>query len=159
MITTKEEKEKIEKIKYVDYEDYTQRKYSKINENLNVSNVIANDNYTIVLDQYGNGYSKYGDLQVNRYKETDEAEQGIKFYIKNIRNKNIWTNTYSKNLRIPDKYDIIFSPEANKIVRNDENIRTVTKIIVDTDDPVEIRRLELKNNGVSEEVLEITALL
>lgn len=64
-----------------------------------------------------------------------------------------------KNLRIPDKYDIIFSPEANKIVRNDENIRTVTKIIVDTDDPVEIRRLELKNNGVSEEVLEITALL
>lgn len=54
---------------------------------MNVSNVIANDNYTIVLDQYGNGYSKYGDLQVNRYKETDEAEQGIKFYIKNIRNK------------------------------------------------------------------------
>ena len=159
MITTKEEKEKIEKIKYVDYEDYTQRKYSKINENLNISNVIANDNYTIVLDQYGNGYSKFKDLQVNRYKETDEAEQGIKFYIKNIRNKNIWTNTYSKNLRTPDKYDIIFSPEANKIVRNDENIRTVTKIIVDTDDPVEIRRLELKNNGVSEEILEITALL
>ena len=51
MITTKEEKEKIEKIKYQDYEDYTQRKYTKINEYLNVSNVIANDKYTIVMDQ------------------------------------------------------------------------------------------------------------
>lgn len=159
IITTKDEKEKVEKIKYQDYEDYTQRKYSKINEYLNISNVIANDKYTIVMDQYGNGYSNYKDIQVNRYKETDELEQGIKFYIKNIRNKNIWTNTYSKNLKKPDKYDIIFSPELDKIIRNDENIRTVTKTIVDTDDSVEIRRLELKNNGTTDEILEVTGYL
>ena len=156
MITTKEEKEKIEKIKYQDYEDYIQRKYTKINEYLNVSNVIANDKYTIVMNQYGNGYSKYKNIQINRYKETDEAEEGIKFYIKNIRNKNIWTNTYSKNLRTPDKYNIIFAPEVNKIIRNDENIQTITKTIVDTDEAVEIRRLELKNNGTTDEILEIT---
>ena len=156
MITTKEEKEKIEKIKYQDYEDYTQRTYTKINDYMNVSNVIANDKYTVVMDQYGNGYSKYKDIQINRYKETDEAEQGIKFYIKNIRNKNIWTNTYAKNLRKPDKYNIVFAPEVDKIVRNDENIQTITKTIVDTDEAVEIRRVELKNNGTTNEILEIT---
>ena len=156
MITTKEEKEKVEKIKYQDYEDYTQRKYTKINEHLNISNVIANDKYTIVMDQYGNGYSNYKDIQVNRYKETEEIEQGIRFYIKNIRNKNIWTNTYSKNLRKPDKYNVIFAPEVNKIIRNDENIQTITKTIVDTDEAVEIRRLELKNNGNTDEILEVT---
>ena len=159
MITTKEEKEKVEKIKYQDYEDYTQRKYTKINEYLNISNVIANENYTIVMDQYGNGYSSYKNIQINRYKETDEEQQGIKFYIKNIRNKNIWTNTYSKNLAKPDKYNIIFAPEMDKIVRVDENIETITKIITDTDEPVEIRRLELKNTGNSEEILEITGYL
>ncbi|MGN1327912.1 MAG: glucoamylase family protein, partial [Clostridia bacterium] len=159
MITTKEEKEKIEKIKYQDYEDYTQRQYTKINENLNISNVIANDNYTIVMDQYGDGYSKYKDIQVNRYKETDEAQQGIMFYIKNIRNKNIWTNNYSKNAKRPDKYNIIFAPEMNKIVRVDENIETITKTIVDTDEPVEIRRLELKNNGTIDEILEVTGYI
>ena len=159
MITTKDEKEKVEKIKYQDYEDYTQRKYSKINENLNISNVIANDRYTVVMDQYGNGYSNYNGIQINRYKETDEKDHGIKFYIKNIRNKNIWTNTYSKNLRKPDRYDIVFSPEADKIIRNDENIQTVTKTIVDTDEAVEIRRIELKNSGTTDEILEVTGYL
>ena len=159
MITTKDEKERVEKIKYQDYEDYTQRKYSKINENLNISNVIANDRYTVVMDQYGNGYSNYNGIQINRYKETDEKDNGIKFYIKNIRNKNIWTNTYSKNLRKPDRYDIVFSPEADKIIRNDENIQTVTKTIVDTDEAVEIRRIELKNSGTTDEILEVTGYL
>ena len=31
-----------------------------------------------------------------------------------------------------------------------------TKIIVAPDDPVEIRRLEIKNNGMNEETLEVT---
>ena len=159
MITTKEEKEKVEKIKYKDYEDYTQREYSKINEYLNISNVIANDKYTIVMDQYGNGYSKYKNLLVNRFKQTDEEEQGIKFYIKNIRNKNLWTNTYSKNMHKPEKYNVIFSPEQDKIIRRDENIETSTKVIVSPDEPLEIRRIELKNFGNTDEILEVTATL
>ena len=159
MIVTKEEKEKVEKIKYKDYEDYTQREYNKINENLNITNVIANDNYTIFMDQYGNGYSKYRNMLINRFKETDEAEQGIKFYIKNIRNKNLWTNTYSKGMHKPDKYSIIFSPEQDKIVRRDENIETITRVIVSSDEPLEIRRIELKNLGNIDEVLEVTAVL
>lgn len=43
-----------------------------------------------------------------------------------------------------DKYNIIFSPESDKIIRTDENIQTITKTIIDTDSPVEIRRVELK---------------
>ena len=159
MIITKEEKEKVEKIKYQDYENYTQRQYNKINENLNISNVIANDKYTIIMDQFGNGYSKYKNLQVNRYKETDEAQQGIMFYIKNIRNKNIWTNTYSTIGKKPDKYNLVFAPEMDKIIRVDESIETITKTIVDTDEPVEVRRLELKNTGAIEEILEITGFI
>ena len=38
--------------------------FMKIIELLNISNVIANDKYTIVMDQYGNGYSKYKNLLV-----------------------------------------------------------------------------------------------
>ena len=159
MIITKEEKEKVEKIKYVNYDDYTQRKYTKINEYLNVSNVISNDKYTIIMDQYGNGYSKYKDIQINRYKQTDEQEQGIFFYIKNIRNKRIWTNSQTKYTIKPDRISIVFSPEMNKFKRIDENIESVTKIVADTDEPVEIRRLELKNTGNFEEILEITSVL
>ena len=159
MIVTKEEKEKVEKIKYVNYDDYTERKYTKINENLNISNVISNDKYTIVMNQYGNGYSKYKDIQINRYKQTDDQDQGIFFYIKNIRNKRIWTNGQTKFTVKPDRTTIVFAPEMNKIKKVDENIETVTKVIADTDEPVEVRRLELKNTGNFEEILEVTGYI
>ncbi len=45
------------------------------------------------MNQFGNGYSKFEDLQINRYSSENEQNQGIFFYIKNIRNKKIWTNT------------------------------------------------------------------
>ncbi len=159
MIITKEEKEKVDKIEYMDYEDYTQRKYTKINDYLNISNVIANDKYTIVMDQYGNGYSKFGDIQINRYKPTDEIDEGILFYIKNIKTKKIWTNSVTRFLPRPDRYSVIFAPEMNKFKRIDENIETSTRVIVDTDEPVEVRTIELKNIGNNDEILEITSYL
>lgn len=159
MVITKEEKEKVEKIKYVDYEDYSCRKYNKIDENLNISNVIANDKYSIIMDQYGNGYSNYNGIQINRFKPTDDEAQGIIFFIKDIRNKRIWTNTYSRYLAKPDKYSVSFYPDMNKIVRLDGSARTTTKIIVATDEAVEIRRLELKNMGITEQILEVTSYI
>ena len=159
MVITKEEKEKAQKIKYIDYEDYCIREYKKIDENINRANVISNDQYTIVMDQYGNGYSKYKNIQINRYKETDDTAEGIIFYIKDIKNKRIWTNTYSKYLSKPDKYNIKFSPDMNKIARTDGQIETITKVITDADEPIEIRRIELLNHGITEETLEVTSYL
>ena len=111
------------------------------------------------MNQFGNGYSKFEDLQINRYSSENEQNQGIFFYIKNIRNKKIWTNTLASIGSKPDKINLELAPEMNKIKRQDENIETITKIITDTDEPVEIRRLELKNIGNTEEILEITGFL
>ena len=159
MVITKEEKEKTQKIKYVDYEDYCLRKYEKINENLNIINVISNDKYMVLMDQYGNGFSKYNNIQINRYKYTDDLAEGVIFYLKDIKSKRIWTNTYSKYLSKPDKYNIKFSSDKSEIIRMDGQIETITKVITDADDPVEIRRLEIKNHGITEETIEITSYL
>ena len=159
MVITKEEKEKTQKIKNVDYEDYCVRDYKKVNPNLNRLNVISNDKYTVIMDQYGNGFSKYNNIQINRYKYTDDVAQGIIFYIKDIKNKRIWTNTYSKYLAKPDKYNVSFYPDMHKIARIDGQIETITKVITDADDPVEIRRLEFLNNGLTEQTIEITSYL
>ena len=57
------------------------------------------------------------------------------------QNKRIWTNGQTKFTVKPDRTTIVFAPEMNKIKRVDENIETVTKVIADTDEPVEVRRL------------------
>ena len=159
IIITKEEKEKVEKIKYIDYENATQREITKINTKLNNVNVIGNDKYTIIMDQKGNGYSKYNNILINRYKYTDDEEQGIFFFFKNIKTKRIWTSNYMNYLSKADKYVMSFTPDMNKITRQDGNIETITKISVAPTEPVEIRRIELVNHGIEDETIEITSFL
>ena len=159
IIITKEEKEKVEKIKYIDYENTTQREITKINTQLNNVNVIGNDKYTIIMDQKGNGYSKYNNILINRYKYTDDEEQGIFFFFKNIKTKRIWTSNYMNYLSKADKYVMSFTPDMDKITRQDGNIETITKISVAPTEPVEIRRIELINHGIEDETIEITSFL
>jgi cyclic beta-1,2-glucan synthetase len=158
VIITKEKKEKIEKIKNVDYENYTTRVYKKQNEILNNFNVISNEDYTICINEKGEGFSKYKNLFINRYKYTNDYPEGISFYIKNIRTKRIW-NTINRNDMVkPDKIEVDFSPDQDKFIRVDENIITTCKIITAPTDAVEIRSITLENTSNIEEVLEVSTL-
>ena len=148
-IITKEEKEKPSMLKYQDYENYAEVVYNKIDENLIRSNVISNENYTIVINQKGQGFSKYKNIYINRFKNTDEYNQGIFFYVKNIKTKKIWSN-FSKNTIST------FMPDQIKMERIDDNIKTTLKVTVDAEEPVEIRRIILENQGEQEETLEIS---
>lgn len=159
VIITKEEKEKVEKIKYKNYDAYPVRSYNKINEDLNRSNVISNENYTIVMDQKGEGYSKYKDILINRFKQTKDMPQGIFFYIKNVKTKRIWTANHMNYLSKPDFYEISFSPDLNKITRRDGSIETKLITGISPKDPVELRRVEFTNLGNEEETIEITSFL
>ena len=156
-IITKENKEKVEKLKYKDYENYSERVFTKVDERLIEGNIISNANYTVAINQKGEGISQYNDICINRYKKTDDYPQGIFFYIKNIKNNRIWSTNYNNYTSNPDKYIVSFMPDQDKFERIDGNIKTKLKITVAANEPVEIRRLELENIGNSEEILEVTS--
>jgi len=107
-IITKENKEKVEKLKYIDYEDYIKDIYQKIDERLIRGNVIANEHYSIAMNQKGEGVSIYKNKFINRFKNTHDCAQGIFFNIKNIKSKKIWSSNYSSNNK---KYKISFMPD------------------------------------------------
>ena len=159
VIITKEKKERIEKIKNEDYEAYSQREYIKINSKLNPVNMIASGNYMVVTDQNGNGFSKYKDILINRFKETDEEEQGIFFYLKNIETKQIWTCGHKNYLTKPEKYTVLFSPDKSEYIRQDGNIETIEKISILPNEQIEIRSISLRNNGNEAETIELTSYI
>ena len=159
IIVTKEEKVKPSKIKYVDYENYCERKYTKVNQSLQPTNVIATNEYTIVMNAKGEGYSKYKNIYINRFKETSDEAQGIFFYLKNIKTKRIWTANYMNYLSKPDKYEIKFAEDMNQISRIDGNIETKQKVTIDGEEPIEIRNISLTNNGLEAETIEVTSFI
>ena len=158
-IITSEEKLKPSKITYQDYENYAQRIYTKERTEMIGINVLANENYSIIMDQRGRGYSKYKNYLVNRFQYLSDETQGIFFYFKNIKNKRIWTAGTMPYLAKPDKYETIFSEDSIKIKRLDGGIETITKVTISPEKRVEIRKINLKNHGMEEETLEIIATL
>ena len=155
-IITKEDKEKVEKLKYKDYENYIERKYTKIDEKLIRGNVISNENYMIAYNQKGEGFSKYKNIYINYFKNTDDYVQGILFYIKSIKNKNIISSSYSQNLKNGNQYQVSFMPDKNEQEIINGNIKVKIDITVASNEPVEIRRITLENLGNEEEIVELT---
>ncbi len=150
-IITKENKEKVEKLKYKDYENYVQNTYQKIDNRIIRGNVISNENYTIAMNQKGEGVSQYKDICINRFKRTADYSQGIFYYIKNIKTKEIWSSKYMQN----NNYQISFMPDKIEQELINGNIKTKIKTTVAPTEPVEIRRIVLKNTGIEEEILEV----
>ena len=159
IIITKEEKEKVEKIKYVYDNNYSVREITKPNLKIPQINVISSNEYTVVMNAKGEGYSKYKNILINRYKKTNDIEQGIFFYIKDVKTNRIWTANKMSYMNNADKYVMYFSDDQNKIVRQDGGIETILKTSVMADSPVELRSLEITNHGLESKTLEITSFL
>ena len=153
-IITKENKEKVQKLKNVDYEDYIQDVYPKVDERLIYGDIIANENYFIAINQKGEGVSKYKNILINRFKNTEDYPQGIFFDIKNIKSKKIWGSHYTPQ---NNKYQISFMPDKIEQEMTNENIKTKIDTIIAPDEPVEIRKVIFENLGNDEEILELTS--
>ena len=154
IVYTNEKKEKIKAIKYKYYEEYNEK---EININEQNVNILSNDNYTLLIDNYGQGYSAYKGKMINRFKENNY--QTNFFYIKNISTKECWSNVYYPNIKEPDEYKAIFSSAVAKFFRKDGDIITTTKVAVSPEDNIEIRQLEIENNSYYEMDIDVISYL
>ena len=150
-IVTKEKKEKIEKLKIIDYQNYSERVYTKVNKDIPISNVISNGNYMSLSLVDGQGYSKYKNILINKFKETDDYKQGNFFYVRNLSNNQI----ISVGIEKDEEGKVIFSPDCTKTIKTVGNIKLKTINVIAPDEPVEIRRIEITNEGDKPENLEV----
>ncbi len=146
VILSKENSNKVIKGKYVNkYED---KEIAYKNENIyRRVNAISNNDYTCVIDTSGKGYSKYQNIQINRYRNRNKEKEGIAFFIKNQRNKKVWSTFKSDEIK--------FTQYKEEFTKREDNIETKMKFFLSPDEPGEIRSLKLKNHGVLKEELEI----
>lgn len=147
MIITKEKKEKIGKNKNLISNSYTERVIEKANKKERNLNVISNERYKIIIDDYGDSISEFEDVMVNNFKETSDIKQRINSYIKNVKSKKI--------IDVKENSKIIFAPDKAKFLKRENNLKIEEIVSLDPNKPIEIRRLEIENLGSSQEVLEI----
>ena len=150
VVLSKEKGNKVIKGKYINkYDDkeivYNQKEYFRR------INAISSDNYTNVIDTHGVGYSKINNIQINRFRNRLEEKEGIGFFIKNMRNKKMWSSFESDEVK--------FSQYKEEFVKREENIETMMRIFLIPDEAAEVRQLIIKNKGILKEDLEIYSYL
>lgn len=85
MLITKEKKEKTKKIKYTGFENYIETTFTNIDANLRNAQILANENYIICINDKGEGYSKYKDILINKYKQTRDIEERYIFLYQKLK--------------------------------------------------------------------------
>lgn len=132
------------------------REYNYISEIPQLS-VLSNSKYTVLINDRGNGFSRYNTIQLNRYRKITEQDYGTYLYIKDLDTNKIWSNTFAPTNVVPDKYNVVFANDRIKYLRVDNNITTQTEIIVAKDHDAEIRKFTFKNNSNVVKKLELTS--
>ena len=120
--------------------------------------LLSNGSYHVMITNSGAGYSRWHDLSITRWREDPtKDDRGIFCYIRDVNSGNFWSNTYEPTLRIPQKYEAIFSQGHAEFRRRDYYIDTHTEIVISQEDDAEMRRVRLTNHSSSVRVLEVTS--
>ena len=134
------------------------RRFDSPNPYLPKVHVLSNGNYSILLTDKGTGYSRTKMMAVTRWREDLTMDSyGTFFFIRNVDTNDCWSATYAPLPKKPDQYNVLFSSDKAIYTRNDGDIETKTEVVVTSGDPVEIRRMTVRNTGNHLCVLEITS--
>lgn len=119
--------------------------------------VLSNKKYSLIMNDRGNSFSRYRTQQLNRYRKVTELDYGIFMFIKDMKTKYIWSNTYAPMNFKPDKYEVVFAADKIKFLRRDAKISTKTEIVVCKNHHAEIRKITFKNESDFDKKLELTS--
>lgn len=159
ILFTKDNKEKIAISKAKIHRDKgAYRKYTAPDYELPRTHILSNGSYSVMLTDKGTGFSRSKTADITRWREDAVLDShGMFFYIKNAAEDRHWSAAYAPYNVLPEKYEVVFTPDKAAFKRFDGDIETLTEIVVASDDDVEIRKLTLKNNGKEPCCLEVTS--
>ncbi|HZX21018.1 MAG TPA: glucoamylase family protein [Clostridia bacterium] len=134
-------------------EIWDRRIYTKEDMNDIKCHLLTSSTYTLMITNRGEGFSKDGDLFINRWRKDYLAKPYGQFiYIKDLGNHELWSTTDSPVYKEPELYRAEFSTYKASFYRKDGSIETEMDVFLLPEELGEIRRVRLTNNG-DEEVL------
>ncbi|MDI6901885.1 MAG: glucoamylase family protein [Anaerosomatales bacterium] len=119
---------------------------------------LSNGSYSVMVTNAGGGYSRWGDMEVTRYREDVTRDWwGQHIYLKDVESGRIWSAAYQPTMAEPDDYHVTFSADKAEFRRLDGDVETHTEVIVSPEDDVEVRRVTVANHGRETLSLEVTS--
>ena len=162
-------KEKAQVRTYIDLKvtQYKRYRYSKVENENDVRNydgvaripevgVVSNGQYSVLLNDRGEGFSRFRNIQLYRFREFGTDAYGLFLFVRNLRSDRLWSATCAPFDKVPDDYHVSFASDKIDFVRTDDEVETKTEVAVLKDRAADIRRYTFTNHGTQPVDLEIT---
>lgn len=140
-------------------DSYSNRYVNRAGLNLPAANYLSNGKYSLMITSDGDGFSKYEDRMLYRWRPDIYANTGHYIYIKDIGQGKLWSAAYHPTRTEPEDYQVIFRPHQAEFKRRDGDISSDMIVSLDADHNFEIRKVTLTNHGNQEKQLELTSYL
>ena len=131
--------------------------------------MLANEKYSIVMKDDGSSYNKFGN---------DIISNNIHIYIKDVNSRKIYDTVFETNSKEGNSSNkqninqashlkainntnnqVIFTTSEDKVIIQDGNLMITMKVTIAPNLPIEIRKISIKNTGMSPLTLEVTSYM
>lgn len=117
---------------------------------------LSNGSYTVMLTQYGTGYSAYRDKLVSRFMgDCLRDTPGVHIYIRDTKSGFVWSAALLPTCVRADREKVVFEPHKATFERALGDIETVMEVCVSPENDMEVRSLIIRNSGSTAAALSI----
>lgn len=123
-------------------------------------NLLSNGTYSIMVTNAGGSCSRWRDIDVTRWRSDPTRDLwGNFFYLKDIQSGAYWSATYQPTQKMPRYFSASFKPDKAEFRRRDNQIETVTEVVVSPEDNAEIWLMTLTNHSSVSRCIELTSYI
>ncbi|MGI5848524.1 MAG: GH36-type glycosyl hydrolase domain-containing protein, partial [Christensenellales bacterium] len=109
---------------------------------------LSNGSYTVMITQYGTGYSMCRDIMIHRwYSDCLRRAPGIHVYIRDADSGAVWSATFLPTCVRADQERAVFDQHKVTFHRQIGSIETTLDICISPECDMEVRSLDITNNG------------
>ncbi len=120
--------------------------------------LLSNGRYHLMITSAGGGYSRWGGVAINRWREDATRDAwGMFVYLNEEASGESWCATFQPALHPTREYEAIFTQSRAEFRQHHAGIDLHTEISISPEDDIELRRMTLTNRTPVERVIELTS--
>lgn len=122
------------------------------------AHLLSNGNYGVMLTATGEGFSRWRDLAITRWRsEPTQAALGSFIFIRDTQSNDLWSAGVQPIRVADDTHRAVFCEHHAAFTSHAPKFTTTTEVVVSAEDDAEARRVTLTNSGNRAKEVDVTS--
>ena len=122
------------------------------------AHLLSNGNYGVMLTPTGEGYSRWRDLAITRWRaDATQAALGSFVFMRDVATGIVWSSAVQPMRTQPERHRAVFCEHHAAFIHHGPRFTTTTEVVVSAEDDAEARRVTLTNSGRRAREVDVTS--